>query len=129
MVLAALVVWALIDERESVVFFGIVLLMTVGQAVTLLPVAARGTSQAGGMALRSLRLVVVSWCVISIVVVGVVTLTSYRNHGFLGLARDTYLELETTGRFGVTVMDLAFVGLFVLMQLVTVAILIAMRRR
>ncbi len=31
----------------------------------------------------------------------------YRNHGFLGWARDDYWELETTVAFGVTIGDLA----------------------
>jgi hypothetical protein len=70
-----------------------------------------------------------SWCVLSAVVAGLVTLGSYFQHGYLGLMRDTDFELETTARFGVTLGDLAFVGLFVLIQLTTMIVLIACQRQ
>ncbi len=63
------------------------------------------------------------WALASAIVVTLGAWSGYANHGFLGWERDGYIETETTGRFGVTVIDLAFTALILTMQMLTFRVL------
>ena len=63
------------------------------------------------------------WALASAIVIALGAWRGYMNHGFLGWERDGYFETETTASFGVTVIDLAFVALFLTMQVLTFSVL------
>jgi hypothetical protein len=122
-VFVALSAWGLIAGPDLRTVFALLFLFTVAQTVAVVTAAGIFGSWTSHWALRGLRACVMIWCTISTLFILISTYSRYGNHGFLGWARDTDWELESTAKFGLTVGDLLLVAIFVLIQLLTLSVL------
>lgn len=123
-VLMCALAWASVFDSEGSAVWFVLAVLTAGQVLTVAPMVARGNRRTITWLARYLRIPAMAWCVLSAIVVSLGIWSRFRNHGFLGLQRDGYWELETTAAYGVTVWDLVGTLLLVSTQVLTFCVLL-----